>query len=244
MKCLNCGHIALKKYCPQCGQKTSTHRFTLSSIFDYAVLNAYLSLNAGLLFTVKELFLRPGKTVFEYLKGKRTKYTNAFSFFLVALALSIFLKEFEDGTQSEFAKYNLFEQYPRFAQILLIPFLALTSYVFHKKTKLYLAEHLVVATYILAMQLVIMLPFSLLELLPNNTIVSVVRGLATFVFGGYFLIYYYQVFVRFGVKKKKSILYAFFIFITFYILIILFISLLGTIILGWNTDLLQNLFPK
>ncbi len=239
MKCLNCGHIALKKHCPKCGQKTSTHRFTLASVFDYAVLNAYLSLNAGLLFTVKELFLRPGKTVFEYLKGKRTKYINAFSFFLVALALSVFLRSFDDTAQSEFAKYDLFEQYPRFAQTLLIPFLALTSFLFNKKARLYFAEHLVIATYVLSMQLLIEVLFSLLELLSNNTVASFIAGISHLLFGGYFLLYYYQVFVKFGVKKKRSVFYSLLIFLLFFIIVSLLIKLLGTIALGLNVDVFK-----
>lgn len=243
MKCLNCGHIALKRYCPQCGQKTSTHRFTLASIFDYAVVNAYLSLNAGLLFTIKELLIRPGHAVYEYLQGKRTKYLNAFSFFLVILALSLFVKSFNETPQSEFAKYDLFEQYPRFAQILLIPLLAFISYLFRRKLKLYFAEHLVIATYVLAMQLLLDIPFSVLELFFESNNVVIIN-ISILFFLGYFLLYYYQLFVKMGLSKKQSGGYAFLIFTVFFILVTLFLGVLGSIALEMNAEGSSNLFFK
>ncbi len=219
MKCLNCGHIALKKHCPKCGQKTSTHRFTLASIFDYAVLNAYFSLNAGLLFTVKELLLRPGYAVREYLQGKRAKYLNAFSLFLVMLALSLFLENLFVDVQKEqddFVKF--FQESPRLGTILLIPTLSLASYLIFFKGKLHFAEHLVASVYAFSMLLFLGVLDSSIRLFATNFAISDPTEWSFIIYSAYFIYFYFQLFSNLKLNKINllfRVIGMFFLFLVF-----------------------------
>jgi len=71
MKCLNCNSEATGSYCYNCGQKTSTMRFSINHIFKSDIANQYYSFfKNGLFFTLKELATRPGYSIREYILGK------------------------------------------------------------------------------------------------------------------------------------------------------------------------------
>ena len=56
--CLNCGTEFEGNFCPECGQKADTGRFTMRFIFENLVA-AFTSKDGGLWFTLKSLFTRP-----------------------------------------------------------------------------------------------------------------------------------------------------------------------------------------
>lgn len=89
--CLNCDNeiTATQKFCSQCGQTTHVHRFTLTHFF-HEVFHAFTHADKGIFFLIKELFLRPGIVAKEYIAGKRKKYFNPFTFFLILAALFVF----------------------------------------------------------------------------------------------------------------------------------------------------------
>ncbi len=96
MKCLNCYNLVEKEFCPDCGQKSSTHRFSLKYILDIGILNDILMFNKGFLFTLKELFTRPGHGIREYIQGRRVRYSNAFSLLLLLIAIVYLLDGYTD----------------------------------------------------------------------------------------------------------------------------------------------------
>lgn len=70
--CLNC-ETALsdgQRFCPNCGQKTDTHRLTWKH-FSHEVFHALAPADKGLVYLFKKLVLRPGVVAREYLAGKR-----------------------------------------------------------------------------------------------------------------------------------------------------------------------------
>ncbi len=238
MKCLNCGHIALKKHCPQCGQKTSTHRFSLASIFDYAVINAYFSLNAGLIFTIKELFLRPGHAVREYLQGKRAKYLNAFSLFLVMLAFSLLISSFIKDNNNDIARSvytQLRRDYPRLMVAAEIPVLSVIMLLCFRKIKFNFAEHLVAATYFSAIMLFLgtLLDFFDFFKIEKTTIIfALLVGIHISLRLGYMFYFYYQLFATSGLKKVfivSRIMLSIILFIVLNLLFIFFLEFKGLI---------------
>ena len=80
MQCLNCNNEVKEQFCPICGQKTSTHRFSFSHIFNNGVLNGIFNVNKSLFYTLKELFTRPGHSIREYIQGKRIRHFNALAY--------------------------------------------------------------------------------------------------------------------------------------------------------------------
>jgi len=98
-KCLNCGTEFEGKYCPECGQKADTSRFTMKFI-SQNLLTAILSNDGGVWFTLKNLFTRPSAMVVEILNGKRKRYFSPFPMLFFALTVYILLFTFTGSRQS------------------------------------------------------------------------------------------------------------------------------------------------
>lgn len=71
--CKNCEHVFQGNFCSNCGQKTNTVRLDWHYIQE-ELKYTFLHINKGLLFTVKELLTRPGKSVREFIEGKRIRH--------------------------------------------------------------------------------------------------------------------------------------------------------------------------
>lgn len=87
--CLNCGaNFSInEKFCKVCGQKTSTHRFSVKSIFAHDFIHAIFHLDKGFFVTLKFLFTKPGTVVKEFLDGKRVKYFNYFTMIIILITV-------------------------------------------------------------------------------------------------------------------------------------------------------------
>jgi hypothetical protein len=86
--CRNCETIFEGKYCPECGQKADVGRL------DKAYLSRQLKkffflrfFESGILYTCKLLVLSPGKGIRDYLEGRRVKYYDPFTLFIMLAAL-------------------------------------------------------------------------------------------------------------------------------------------------------------
>ncbi|MBW8359686.1 MAG: DUF3667 domain-containing protein [Weeksellaceae bacterium] len=74
-RCRNCGQYLLmhQKFCHECGQKTATHRIDFHFLV-HEIQHGIFHVDGGILYTLKELFTRPGHTLREYLEGKRQQH--------------------------------------------------------------------------------------------------------------------------------------------------------------------------
>lgn len=90
--CLNCGTtlVAGQRFCPQCGQKTETHRISLHEIFHDAV-HYFTHADKGIFHLIKALATRPGKVASEYMDGKRKAYFKPLNWFLIVAGLVVFM---------------------------------------------------------------------------------------------------------------------------------------------------------
>ncbi|RYG54610.1 MAG: DUF3667 domain-containing protein, partial [Chitinophagaceae bacterium] len=71
--CRNCGNEFEGNFCNNCGQKSKTARLDWAYLNDEAKYT-FLHLNGGLLFTIAQLFKRPGHAIREFVDGKRVNY--------------------------------------------------------------------------------------------------------------------------------------------------------------------------
>ena len=83
-KCLNCGNTFKGQFCPRCGQKAKTKRLQFAELFKN-VIGPFVGGDSKVVNTCRDLFIRPGQMVRNYLDGKRIRYYNPLQFFVYAV---------------------------------------------------------------------------------------------------------------------------------------------------------------
>lgn len=105
-KCLNCGTEFAGKFCPECGQRADTGRFTVSFIFTN-FLQGILSNDGGVWFTLKSLFTRPGQMMIDIINGKRKSYFSPFPMLFLTLSLYVIIFAFTGSKDDDFSVGDL-----------------------------------------------------------------------------------------------------------------------------------------
>ena len=88
MICKNCDHDFDGDYCNNCGQKSTVQNINFKFLID-EISNTVFQVNRGLFFTVKELFVRPGHSIREFLNGKRKQHFKPLAFVLVVSTIYV-----------------------------------------------------------------------------------------------------------------------------------------------------------
>jgi hypothetical protein len=65
------------------------------------MLHGVWHLEKGILFTLKEIFVRPGQAALDYIHGKRIRYYNVFYLSILLIGLNILLSHFYDGFRND-----------------------------------------------------------------------------------------------------------------------------------------------
>ncbi len=105
-KCLNCETEFEGKFCPECGQRADTGRFTVSFIFTN-FLQGILSNDGGVWFTLKNLFTRPGQMMIDIINGKRKSYFSPFPMLFLTLSLYVIIFAFTGSKDDDFSVGDL-----------------------------------------------------------------------------------------------------------------------------------------
>ncbi len=88
--CKNCNHHFEGNYCNQCRQSVHVDRITWAEVAQQ-VRHATVDIDRGYIYTVWELFVRPGQTIRNYLEGKRVNYANPFFYVLLTAGFASLL---------------------------------------------------------------------------------------------------------------------------------------------------------
>src|SRR6187399_2864292 len=107
--CKNCGKSLNDVFCSHCGQKTNVERISWKYIW-HEVIHFFTHMEKGFLYTSRQLLFSPGKTVKEFIEGKRKNYQPPVSYFLIWIGLYLLLLYF---TEKIFGENNVvdFKQY-------------------------------------------------------------------------------------------------------------------------------------
>ena len=170
--CLNCSEETCKNYCANCGQKTDTHRIKMKHFLLHDVLHGVWHFEKGILFTIKEAFVRPGQAALDYIGGKRIRYYNVFYLCLLVIGLNILLTHFfheihpealEKISPNDFDLTGFISKNLKLFMLSTVPLLALNAYLIFRKLHLNIAEHFIIS----GMSLLGMLMLSLLFVTMN-----------------------------------------------------------------------------
>jgi hypothetical protein len=84
IQCLNCGNTFKGQFCPHCGQKANTKRLQFVELFKN-VVSPFVGGDSKVVNTCRDLFVRPGIMVRNYLMGKRARYYNPLQMFVYVI---------------------------------------------------------------------------------------------------------------------------------------------------------------
>jgi hypothetical protein len=148
MNCKNCGEIVEGNFCASCGQSTKIDRINLA-YFLSQLSNDVFQINKGLFYTLKELSIRPGHSIRDYLFGKRKNhfppiayaFTLSTIYFLLtqfvegATLMNDFVQGFTNGSvgseieEQQIAALSWFAKNYAYTILMLIPIYSLASYL-------------------------------------------------------------------------------------------------------------------
>jgi Protein of unknown function (DUF3667) len=168
-KCLNCETEFDVKYCPECGQSAKTGRLKIKVLVK-GVLEGFFDLQKPLYRTIIGMTINPGRVVSEYVAGKRKKYANPIKYYFAITALFLLTTQFRgtilnkarepfeanpDTPEVALAFLNkyfdalvLMTTYEQIFVTLLMPWFAVIFFVFFRKFKYRMAEHMAFGFYV------------------------------------------------------------------------------------------------
>lgn len=167
--CKNCGNSFHGHYCNNCGQDAHTGKIDKHFIY-HEIQHGLFHIDKGILYTLKELFTNPGKTIRLFIEGKRVKHFKPLAFLLVMAGLYVFVNHFFNAniiltrptgikiadnsiqTLNDFIK----EHFAIFV-LLELPLIAFVYYLFFKKYSTNYFEQLVINAYVSGLRTLITL---------------------------------------------------------------------------------------
>ncbi|CAN5319906.1 hypothetical protein BH09BAC5_BH09BAC5_27540 [soil metagenome] len=142
--CKNCDNHYTGNFCPKCGQKAAVHRITIVHVLEEFWHN-FTHTDKNYFSYALTLISNPGMVISEYIQGKRVKYFNPYTFYLVTTSLlvlivkSVFHLENEKyQTNNEFGYYT--DSNINIIILCMLPLLTLIFQLFYREKKLNYAE--------------------------------------------------------------------------------------------------------
>lgn len=86
--CATCGTHYRGNYCPRCGQASTVGRYSFKNAF-LLFLDVWGLGNRGMFRTLRDLLLRPGYMIRDYLQGMQMAYFPPFKMFFLLVAFSV-----------------------------------------------------------------------------------------------------------------------------------------------------------
>ena len=89
-ECGTCGTHYAGNYCPRCGQSARIGRYSFKNAF-LLYLDVWGLGNRGMFRSIRDLLLRPGYMIRDYLRGMQMAYFPPFKMFFLLSALSLLI---------------------------------------------------------------------------------------------------------------------------------------------------------
>ena len=177
--CRNCQHPLSGKYCSNCGRPAKLARVNAHYVMHE--ITHVLHFEKGILFTIKELLLRPGKTVREFVTEDRTRLVKPIIFIIISsLVYSLVTHffhlddsyiKFDDG-QAEKAvlekstlalAFAWIEDHYGYVNLLMGAFIAIWMKLFFRKYPYNFYELLILMCFVMGMSMLILAFFAVIE---------------------------------------------------------------------------------
>lgn len=160
--CLNCSNSFEGKFCSECGQKAATHRFTMHEWL-HEIPHGILHVDGGFFQTFKNLCLRPGEMIREYVEGRRKSYFSPFLYMLIWCGVFVLVSSLfapkpagEKPAITDLMSAYIYLQstyYKPLVVAMILP-MSLGSLLIFWRAGYYFAEHLVLNTFVIAQMII------------------------------------------------------------------------------------------
>lgn len=162
--CKHCKNVLQGAYCSYCGTPKQLQRINGTYILEE--IGSVLNFNKGILFTIRELLLRPGKSVNTFIKSDRKRLIKPILFIIICSLVYTLTQqyfEFEDGyigysfnEQSTLTTIsNWITQHYGYTNILIAFNVALWIKIFFRKTIYNFFEILIMLCFVMGTSMLI-----------------------------------------------------------------------------------------
>ena len=238
MVCKNCETEVIQNCCPNCGTPVVLKR--INGQYILKEISSVLNFDRGILYTIRELLLRPGKNIQTFVLEDRNRLVKPIIFIIITSLIYTLAQQFlhfEDGYVNaggfeESATTNIFGWIQKnygYANIIMAIFIAGWIKVFFRKYEYNFFEILILLCFLMGIGMLIYTVFGLIESITKIQILQIGGMVA--------LVYTSWAIGRFFDKNKKANYLKGFLsyllgMITFF---------LAAIILGMGIDLIQGI---
>jgi len=184
--CKKCGKRFEGDYCSNCGHPERLRRINFGYVTNE--ITSVLNFEKGFLFTVKELFFRPGKSIRTFISEDRNRLMKPMVFILITsliYALIIKISDFEGGAidgvlaaleddkTATVAIFNWIQENYGYANLIMAIFIGLWLKVFFKKYQYNFFEILILLCFVMGTVMLIYTAFTLTHYLSDLDFVTV-----------------------------------------------------------------------
>ena len=171
-KCLKCNSELNGTYCSNCGQPAELKRINKQYILDE--IGSVLNFDTGIFYTIRELLLRPGITIREFLSEDRNRLVKPIIFIIISSLIYTILKQlllFEDGyidyEGSEYDTASIIFKWVQnnygYANILMGVFIAFWTKIIFRKYAYNFYEILILLCFVMGIGMLIYSLFGTIE---------------------------------------------------------------------------------
>lgn len=181
-RCKKCGTIANGNFCSKCGNARSLKRIDGSYILSELV--SILNFDKGIFYTIKELIIRPGKCVDNFIHNDRNRLVKPLIFVIVCSLLYTIAQQFlkfEDGYvkaggYGDSSINNILawiQQNYGYANIVMAIFIAGWIKLFFRKNKYNFFEIIILLCFVMGVGMLIYTTFGILESITKARVLQI-----------------------------------------------------------------------
>lgn len=267
--CKNClQHLLLdQKYCHGCGQNADTHRIDFHFLL-HEVQHSIFHVDKGILFTLKNLFTRPGHMLREYLEGRRQGQFKPVLMLIIIGSICGLLNHFlSEPEQIDFRQFDSkannsklsnyldvsgfahflydvamwFANHLAFTILMMIPVTALGFYLGFRKYGIYYTEWLIVFCYLSAQSLAVYLLVIPLEyIFDRNFIFWYFAASMGLIFWGLIQFFHKKNSLKVSLRTAWSFALSYFFGFIYLLIAVIIIVVAGFTMYG-NEEMLNNI---
>ena len=232
--CKNCQHPFEGNFCSNCGQKTNTKRLDFEFVKD-ELKYTFFHINKGLLYTAKQLFIRPAATIVEFIDGKRIQHYKPILLVFVLAGIEGLLSHYLNlekvlkNLSNKEAKYSaintqIFDwisNHTTFLELATVPLISLCSWLAFKKWGYNYVENIIINCFAAAQRLIIGIVFFPITFsLSSTKYFMLTNGFLTLITYGFTIYVYSKIYNKqvLGNVILRIVLFVFLLLMAFIII--------------------------